>query len=242
MSLDYTTYVAALVNLAVESTPPSDAFTAILPSIIDDAEQRIYREIDLLSTIVRDSSANVTANSRTFTLPQAQGRFVVVEGINIITPVGTTPSTGGARNALTSASREYIDFTWPSEAAADATTIPTYFGMVTDQIVIFGSPPGDAFNVEVVGTIRPAPISASNPTTFLSLYLPDLFLAASVVFLAAWQKNFGSSSDNPQMAVSWEAHYQALFKSANLEETRKKFASVSWTSKSPSSAAVPQRG
>ena len=40
----------------------------------------------------------------------------------------------------------------------------------------------------------------------------------------------GSQSDNPQQAQSWEAQYQGLIKSAEMEEVRKKFAGPGWTS------------
>lgn len=240
MSLNYSQYVAELQGLAGTTSADAD-FLAIIPGAIDYAEQRIYRELDLLSTIVRDNSANATANARTFTLPSSLGRFVIVEGINIVTPVGST-TANGTRNALTPTSKEYIDFVWPTEAAGSATTVPSYFGMVTDQTVVFGPAPGAAFNVEVIGTIRPAPLSASNATTFLSLYLPDLFIAASMVFLSGYMKNFGAQQDNPQMAVSWEAQYGVLFQSANAEEQRRKFGAASWTSKGLMPSAQPQRG
>lgn len=225
MSLTYSQYVDELRRLAVATSADTE-FTNNLPSVIDYAEQRVYRELDLLSTIVRDSSANATADDRNFTLPSSLGRFVTVQSVNIVTPAGEA-ITNGTRNALLPASREFIDFTWPSNDAESATTVPEYFAMITDQTIIFGPPPGDTFNVEVVGTIRPTPISASNTTTFLSLYLPDLFVAASMIQISGYMRNFGSQADDPKMAQSWEQQYQTLFASANAEELRKKFGSMS---------------
>lgn len=234
MSNDYTSLVADLQNLCAESNPPSAGFTSILPATINSAEMRLYRELDLLSTVISDSTANATANSRSFTLPQANGRFVVTQQINIITPVGTTPSTGGTRNPLTPASKETIDVLWPSETALSSTTVPQLYAPLTDQIFRFGPAPGAAFNVEVIGTTRPAPLSATNPTTFLSLYLYDLLIAASMVFLSGWQMNFGAQGDDPKMAVAWEQEYAKHFASANLEEIRKKYGASGWQSHSVS--------
>ena len=225
MSLTYTTYVAELRLLAVAADSDTN-FTNNLPSVIDYAEQRIYRELQLLSTIVRDSSANAAASNRNFTLPTSLGRFVTVQSVNVITPQGEDV-TSGTRNALLPTSREFIDFTWPVNDADSATTVPQYFAMITDQTLIFGPPPGDTFNVEIVGTIRPTPLSASNTTTFLSLYLPDLLLAASMIQISGYMRNFGSQADDPKMAQSWEQQYQTLFASANAEELRKKFGSMS---------------
>src|SRR4030095_1785632 len=129
---------------------------------------RCYRELNLLATIVRDSSQSVSANNRTFTLPQSLGRFVVVNGINIFTP-SSAGSFDGSRNPVMQTTRDVIDFSWPSNTAASATAIPVWWATITDQEIIFGPPPGANFLAEVIGTIRPTPLSASNTTTFLSL-------------------------------------------------------------------------
>jgi hypothetical protein len=220
MSLTYATYQTALAALMV-TTPTEAGFTTILPTIIDYAEQRIYRDLGLLATVVRQSGT-LTANSRDFTLPSGAGRFVAISGINVYTPVATT----AIRHPLTAATRDVVDTCWPSETAASAATVPALFAMLTDQAVILGPPPGAGFTAEVIGTIRPTPLSASNTTTFLASFLPDLFLAASMVFAAGYQKNFGGQSDDPRMSQSWETQYQTLKASADTEETRKKFAAA----------------
>ena len=224
MSLTYNQYVQALGSAAAIA-PNDGAFVNYLPNIIDYAEQRIYREGQFLSTIVRDTGGSCTANNRNFTLPSTNGRFVVVEAINVVTPAGSTVNNG-TRNPIQPTTLEVIDYLWPSNAASSATTIPSLFAMVTDQTVVFGSPPGADFQVEVIGTIRPTPLSSTNPTTYLSLYLPDLFLAASMIAVNAWQKNFGTMADDPKASQSWESQYQALFQSANMEEQRKKFTGM----------------
>lgn len=236
MPYSYSTYTAALAEMLVTQTTAPD-FVAILPSVIDYAEQRIYRELDLLSTTVRDSSAVLTANSRNFTLPSGQGRFVTTQGFNVFTPVGTTTT----RNQLAPSTRDEIDALWPRETATSIAVVPDSFAMITDQTIIVGPPPGSAFKIEVIGTIRPAPLSVSNPNTFLTDYLPDLFMSASMVFGAGYQKNFGSQSDDPKMAASWESQYQSQKSSAMIEELRKKWQSVAWSSQSPSPIATPPR-
>lgn len=237
MSLTYSQYVVALANLAATS-PTDPDFVGILPSIIDYAEQRIYRETDLLEARVSDTSQNAVANSRSYTLPTSLGRFVVVDSINVFTPVSSTDT----RNLVTPASPDFINMCWPSNTAASATTVPTNYAMLTDQTIIWGPPPGAAFGVEVIGMIRPTPISATNTTTILSLYFPDLFIAASMIFVSGWMRNFGSQADDPKMSASWEAQYNMLKESAMSEEGRKRFAGASWTSKKIEAQAAPQRG
>jgi hypothetical protein len=115
------------------------------------------------------------------------------------------------------------------------------YAMITDQTVIVGPWPDANYMVEVIGTVRPTPLSASNTTTYLTLYLPDLFVAASMIFAAGYQQNFGSQADNPQQAQSWSAQYDKLFPSANIEEMRKKYASQAWGSLQPTPIATPTR-
>lgn len=235
--LNWTSYVVSLGNFLVISTTNAD-FTSALPNIIDDAEQRIYRELDLLNTVVKDSSAAFSTGTRSFNLPAANGTFYVVNSIYAITPAGQTTADLGTRNSLLPTSRDYLDFTYPSSSGS---TVPAYFAMTTQTSFIVGPWPDAAYQMEVVGTIRPNPISSSNLTTLLSVYLPDLFLAASLVAGSAWQQNFGQQADNPQMAESWEAHYQLLLRSAQTEEARKKFTSQGWSSKQPADIATPPR-
>lgn len=206
-------------------------FQIVLSNIIDDAEQRIYRELDLLSTIVRDSTGVLVPNSRNFTFPQ---HFVVSESLNVFTPSGSTT----VRNQLVPVTREWMDLVWGNEASTTTPSIPQYYAMITDQTIIVGPPPDAAYTMEVIGTIRPVPLSASNQNTYLTLYLPDLFMAASMVFGSAYQLNFNTMGDNPQQASGWEDHYNRLMSSANVEEIRKKYASQAWTPKQPDPLAT----
>lgn len=223
----YITEIADLMALGTTITNPAiaapstdDNFNDIISGMIDYAEQRIYRELNLLATVVRDSTTNLTANTRSFTLPSSLGRFVAVQGINVITPVGSGTTTG-TRNPLVHHTREFLDFYAPEQVVAHA--LPKAYAMVTDQVIIVGPSPDAAYTVEVIGTIRPTPLSASNATTTLTLYLPDLFIAASMIFASAYQKNFGAQSADPAQAQSWENQYKTLFASADAEEMRKRF-------------------
>lgn len=236
MSYTYSTFVTALSNELV--VDPTDAdFLVILPTIIDYAEQRIYRELDLLSTVTRDTGT-LTIGTRSFTLPSNNGRFVVTNGINVITPSATTVPDNGTRVPLVPVSRDVLDMIWPSTTGA---AVPAMYAMITDQQIIVGPSPLAAYTVEVIGTIRPTALSASNTTTYLTLYLPDLFFTASMISGAAWQKNWGAQSDDPKSAVSWESQYQIAKASANVEQQRSRYAAGAWGSLSPTPIATPGR-
>ena len=174
--------------------------------------------------MVRDSSAALSAGNRNFTLPNTSGTFVVVNGINAIT--GATPDTG-VRNPLTPVSRDYLDTSWNSSSGA---ALPRYFAMFNQTSILVGPWPDNSYTIEVIGTQRFTSLSSTNTSNFISTYLPDLLLAASMVFMAGYMKNFGSQSDNPQQAQSWETQYGKLMASAATEEARKKFAGSAWSS------------
>lgn len=236
MSYTYTTWLTAISTEAV--IPVTDPFfLSIIPTIIDTSEQRIYRELDLLSTVIRDSTGSLTANSRNFTLPSDAGRFVTTLGFNVYTPAGQTT----ARNQLIPVSRDYLDATWPNETAPSTPSVPSMFAMITDQEIIVAPPPDAAYLVESIGTIRPAPLSAANPTTFLTSNLPDLWFAATMIAVSGYMRNFGSQADDPKMAMSWSQQYDAFKQSAMTEELRKKWQAGAWSSQSPSPLATPPR-
>jgi hypothetical protein len=232
MSMNYTSYTLRLASF-ITTNPDNVDYTVLIPSTIDYAEQRVYRELDLLSTVVTNDTASTTAGNRNFTLPTGLGKFVTVQTINIITPASTAPNSG-TRRQLTPVDRRYLDAVWNSSTGA---TVPKHFAMNDQDTIIFGPWPDATYRVEVVGTIRPTPLSYSNPTTFLTNYLPDLFLSASMAFFAKNLQDKGVGTANN--AEFWDNNYKELYASANAEELRKKFAGPSWTSMS--SVKPPER-
>lgn len=232
--VDYATYVSQLETMiAMDATDPD--FPTIIPAIINYAEMRIYREIDLISTIFRDTSVTLTPSTQNAALPNT---FVVVQGINILTPAGGAVATS-ARVPLVPTSKEVVYALWGDPTV---TGQPQMFAMVDQWTALFAPSPDLAYTIEAYGTQRPTPLSASNTTTFLTTYLYDLFMAASMVFASGYMRNFGTQSSDPQMGMSWEGQYQALKASANVEELRKKSWSDAWTSFSPTPLAQPPRG
>lgn len=234
--LTYSSYTTTIANLmVVPETDPN--YQQIIPAMIADAEQRMYRELQLLDTTVRDTGGNLTANSRTFTLPQTVGMFIVTYNFNIFTPVNTQTN----RNQLVPVTRDWLDAVWGNEASSSTPSVPQYYAPITDQIFIVGPSPDAAYTMEVIGTIRPTPLSASNTSTYLTAVLPDAFIAASMIFASSYQLNFSAAADDPQQAQSWSSHYKELIASANIEENQKRYASQAWTSAPVAPIATPPR-
>lgn len=234
--MNYTDLLATISNLTV-ITGSETNFVQIFPQGITYAEDRIYRELDLLSTVTRDHGP-LTASNRNFTLPSNNGRFVTTNGFNVITPAGTTTPDSGTRTQMVPTSRDFLDAVWGSVTGAG---LPVLYAPITDQDFIVGPWPDSNYSIEVIGVIQPAPISVSNPTTFLSLYLSDLLVAGVMIFMTGYQRDFGAQSDDPAQAQSWQGQYDKLFASANAVEMKKKYQSGAWSSMQPTPLATPSR-
>jgi len=229
-------YVQQIAELAVVDQTDAN-YVAILPAMITYAENRMYRDLDFLFTSTSITGYSITNGSRQIIIPD--GTLVVSEQINIITPAGQSNPDAGTRTPLLATTKEYLDAVYGSSSY---TGTPQYFVPFNDNLFLVGPFADQNYYVEIVGTYRPSSLSAANPTTFISLYLPDVFIMASMIYISAYQRNFGRQSDDPQMAQSYEAQYTALLKGAAVEEARKKFEAAAWSSQSPAVVASPSRG
>lgn len=245
-----TSYVAQLSTMTV--VDPADAnFQTILPMAITYAENRIYRDVDFLFTSTSNTNYSVNAGTRIISVPSGAnfagsffggGVLVVAEQINLITPAGTTDPEAGSRVPLLPTTKEFLDAVYGSSLASSRGQ-PKYFCPFDDYTFLVGPYADATYRVEIIGTFRPVSLSASNKTTFISLYLPDLFMMASMIYVAAYQRNFSSAMGNdPQMPITYETQYQALLKGATSEENRKKFEAAAWSSQGVSTSATPTRG
>lgn len=248
MSLVYSSYVTAMQQWLVMNDPAGVTnLAAVLPNIIDLAEQRIYRELDFLTTETSATGPS-TAASRNVAIPST---IIVLNDVNFITPVSTAPDAG-TRNPLQRVSVSFINYIWSTAATENGTpSIPEYYALLNAATVnptgnttnmLVAPAPDAAYTVEFIGTVRPTPLSVTNTSTFLSTYLPDLFLAASFIYAAGYQQNFSPDGSTPGMDTYWEGQYQKLKMSAEVEELRKKSQSQGWTSLQPSPIATPPRG
>lgn len=231
-----TSYITQIATMAVVAeTDPN--FLNILPQMITYAENRIYRDVDFLFTSISSTAFSVAYGSRSISVPQ--GTFVVPEQINLLTPAGAINPDAATRVPLLPTTKEFLDAVYGD---ATATGQPKYFVPFDDYTFLVGPYPDNTYRVEIVGTYRPDSMSSTNKTTFISLYLPDVFIMASMIYVAAYQRNFSSTLGNdPQMPINYETQYMALLKSATSEENRKKFEAAAWSSQSASVNATPTR-
>jgi len=249
--LTYNGYVTQIATMAVVNTQTvssvvqgvDDAFNAIIPQMLNYAELRIQRDVDLLPS--------QTSNSYNFTIGSNQlqisvNDFVTVQTLSVVNNNVTYP--------LLPATKEFLQNVYGDPSS---TGMPKYFAMYGGDLstggntynnILIGPYPDLTYTASVTGTIR-LPTLYNNATTalagtaatFISTYMPDLLIMASMVYISAFQRNFGRQSDDPAMAQSYESQYQTLLKGAQAEEYRKKFQASGWSSMSQPVAATPTR-
>lgn len=235
--MTYTEYDTYMRTLLVIDASTETQYTTILPLMIVYSENRIYADLDLLSTQTT-ATANLTPLLRNVTVPT---NIQIVQGANIVTPAATNPDSG-TRNPIQRVSLDYINFVWPTAVTPLTTpSVPTMYALVSDTAGVVAPAPDAAYKMEFIGIFRPTALSNANQTTWISLNIPELFVAGSMVFGAGYQRDFGQSSDDPRMSMSWEQQYQLLLKSDTVQEARRKAQSSGWQPFSPAPLArVPR--
>jgi hypothetical protein len=247
-ALTYNLYIAAITNLAVVDPPTLVAgvattndpnFQALIPNMLDYAELRLQRDLDLLPLETERSYA-LTSGTQAFSFPVAD--FVTIRTI-LVNGVPLLPVT-----------KEYCQNVY---GTASTLGPPQVFAMYggdaatagnTSNNIILGPPPDQAYPMVVTGTTR-APslyLNATTPlaataTTFISTWLPDLLIQASMIYLSLYQRNYLPTSNDPQMMGAFESQYQTLMNAARTEELRKRFSASAWSSLPTSAAATPTR-
>ena len=208
-------------------------FVTALPNSISYAELSIYRDLDFLNAHGNVALGNATIGTAIQAIPTSV--------------VGLEELYFGASNTPVSPmSQAAIRAIYSSTPNGP----PQYFAVIgaasgadwtPGLTVLLGPAPDQTYPLTGYGWQREATLSATHPTTFISVNLPDLFWSCAMIFWNSYMKNFGAASDQPSASVSWAQEYQRLLKSANLEEMRKKFQSYSWQAQSPTPIASQAR-
>jgi|SRR5580698_534461 hypothetical protein len=219
-------------------------FTALIPQMLNYAEQRIQRDIDLFVNHIGSSGTYpLTPGNQNLAIPFND--FVVIDGMLIF--------YDNQWNPVNPVSRDYLLNVWGYGRGQGP---PRVFapiggagaGGLTGNIFAFGPTPDQTYNVYVYGAVRAPSLAsfatgsaAGTSTTWISTWLPDLLVMACMIYVSAYQRDFGRQSDDPQMALSYESQYETLLGSVSKEEFRKRFEADAWSSQSRSPVATPTR-
>ena len=243
---DLVTFIGSMFQIPVVNAATAAPFqdpnaNTILPRVIDFAEQMIYTDMDFLATRQQvymngNTPITFTPGSRSLTLPTG---VMVVEGIALITPASAASPDQGTRNTLEMVSLDVIDMFYPSVASPQG--VSAYYGMKDATTIVVAMTPDQAYLCETTGTFRPAPISSTNSSTYMSTYYPQLLMAAIAYYMAGYQRDFGAQSEDPKLASSWKSTYDYILPTCVAEEKRRKGESVQ-TSRTSSEAPPTNPG
>lgn len=203
----------------MQQEQPDTSFTAAVPNMVNNAELRIYRDLDFAAVSGQNTSLSATAQSRVIDLTPMVGQKVS-DGSALAFPYPVVVQAIAARvgNVWTNlqlVSQEWLDNVWPD---LTQTAAPIYYTMNDNQTAIVAPVPDLAYPLRITGTWRPAPMSASNPKTWLGDNAGDILFAATMLEAFAYQRDFSPTGDQPQAAMSWKTQYDDLKRAAMVEE------------------------
>jgi len=254
--LTYNQYIQQVAAMAVYQTQETSGVysfydappTLITPMMLNYAELRIQRDLDLLPS---QTSNQYTLTAGTNILNVPIDDFLTVQTLRWVqTSSGTIVNSG----TCIPVTKEFLQNCYGGVAT---TGPPQYYAMVGDNFgngadtynnVMFGPYANYAYTIEITGTIRTPSLYkyassgiADTKYTYISAYYPDMLVIASMIYISAFQRNFSATSDSTEMGQSYEKQYQALRLGAVAEENRKKFEASGWSSYSTPVSATPTR-
>jgi hypothetical protein len=226
-------------------TPVDADLATLIPQAINYAELRIQRDLDLEQSVTNNSTFSLTSGNNLLTLDV--NSFITLQSMAYVSGTKTI--------RILPTSRSFINEVYPDSTVQGP---PAYFAPyggdasttgATSQLFIVGPTPDSNYNLSINGTVRMISLNSFNTSgpaatqyTFISAYLPDLLLMASMIYVSGFQRNFSAQSGDPAMSVSYEQQYNALLKGAMIEENRRKFWASAWSSLSTPPAATSTRG
>jgi hypothetical protein len=235
MALTYSTFVSQIATITAISSDilvNGDAnFQGIMPMIIDQAEGMLWRDLDVPA--VHDETS-VFCSSGNNVVNLGYGFFTgnllrTIEDVNLVLPNGTLAP-------VIPTSIAFLNAVYTSLASSYCGQ-PQYFARFNDVSFFIRPAPDLAYLMVFQGTARPAALSSSNSSTWLTANVPEMMIAAGMIAAAGYMRDFGAQSDNPQMAVSWRTQYDYLLRSASAESLGMRFRAEKWTSEKPSPLA-----
>jgi hypothetical protein len=220
----------------------------IVGQMLNYSELRIQRDIDFLQARA-SNTYTLAPGSNLLSIPIND--FLTVETLEITQNNGAQVVNS---SPMTPVSREFIQNCYSGLTQSGQ---PKFFAMAGDTFgdgananinVLLGPPPNFSYPVRVNGVIRLPSLAqfatagpADTSYTYISQFMPDLLMMASMIYISAFQRGFSSTSDDPNMGQSYEKQYQALRLGAISEENRKKFLGSGFSPYSTPVSATPTR-
>lgn len=196
------TYSQLKDKIAAWTENDASEFSDQLDTIIDLAENRIYRECDLGVFRNEDNSLVTVGGTRTVSYTSISPRPFVIRWLAI------RPNAGTEYTVLDYKDDSYIQELW---GFTGTNGVPRSYSVREDGTLLFGPTPDGVYNIRMAYTFKP-PSIATSTTSWLGNYAPDTLLFACL----AEAYDFMKGED--QSRTRWEEKYKASAASLKLEE------------------------
>ena len=183
----------------VGSTVLSDT---ILNGIIEDAEFRIFRDVDSDNNR-RYATANLVVNTRFIQTPD---NALVVRSAQIVDSDGT--SSANTRDFL-----QWRDTSFMSEFNnLETTGVPKYYSWWDKNHLVFAPTPDATYTIQLNYILKDAGLSSTNTTTYLSLNFPNGLLYACLV------EAYGFLKGPQDLLQLYEQKYKQVVEGFSIEQ------------------------
>jgi len=200
------TYAELIQKIRDYCEVDANVFTStILDGFILDAEWRIQRDVDSDNNR-QYAQADIIAGQRYVNTPLINDQTLVIRSCQI------TNSTGGADNSDRSF-LEYRDTNYISEYNPTGVQgLPKYYSYWDENTIVLAPTPDQNYNMQINYILKPAGLSASNTTTYLSTEFPNGLLYACLV------EAFGFLKGPADMIQYYEGKYQQALQGFTVEQ------------------------
>jgi hypothetical protein len=193
------TYDELVTNIRNYTEVDANVFSnSVINTFITMAENRILRDIDL-DVFKLEVAGNLSANNRFLTAPTdiLTHRYMML----------TSPT--GDQIFLDFRDTSFMKEYWPDGTELG---VPKYYS-VWDQNTFYVAPtPSLAYSVELGYIYRPAQLSATNPTTWVSTNAPEALLYACLIQAYSYTKG------PPDMLAYFNNAYKEAIQGLGIEQ------------------------
>ena len=193
-----TTYATLVENIQAIAEDDGVEFLMYIPTAVDLAEERLFKELDLM-----DLETKVTGTLSAATLNKPAGyRFGNHFAITV----------AGKKKLLKKRLEDYIIDYWPDPAVTD---IPEYYCDLSSTQFLVAPTPSASYTYEIKCTGQPTKLSVSNPTNYFITNCKDILYAACMSEMARFMKAWSQQE-------SFEAIYANARDTFNIEMMRRR--------------------
>ena len=183
----------------VDSTVLSDT---IINGFIENAEFRVLREVD-------------SDSNRSFKTAQlvASQRYIDVPADCLVVRSAQIVDSDGVASADNREFLEYKDTNFMSEYnPTDATGVPKYYSYWDEDTLVLAPVPDAEYTIQINYVLKPAALTATNTTTYLSLNFPNGLLYACLV------EAYGFLKGPQDLLQLYEQKYKQVVEGFSIEQ------------------------